>query len=270
MGPALEIPDDPLARFVLQRAASLGDRLALVDGVSGRQLTYGALADGVNRVASALRRRGFKKGVVFAIFSPNLPDYPIAFHAVASLGGIITTLNSLYTPRELSDQLRDSGARYLLTVPAFMDRVAEAIKGLPIEEVFVFGEAAGATPFAELMSQPAEPFTVEIHPAEDVIALPYSSGTTGLAKGVMLTHRNLVANLCQCQGMENWECFGEGDTVLAALPYFHIYGMVVIMKLGLANGATIVSVPRFDFQEFLQTVQTYKLTVLRLVPPIVL
>src|SRR5207247_6756540 len=140
--------DVPLAGFVLQRAASLGDRLALVDGVSGPQLTYGALSDGVNRVASALRRRGFKKSDVFAMFSPNLPEYPIAFHAVASLGGIITTLNSLYTPRELSDQLRDSGARFLLTVPAFMDRAAEAIKGLPIDEVFAFGEAAGATPFA--------------------------------------------------------------------------------------------------------------------------
>src|SRR5207248_5488744 len=173
------------------------DKPALLDGVSGRQLTYAALADGVNRVASALRRRGFKKAEVFATFRPNRPEYPIAFHAVASLRGIITTLNSLYTPRELSDQLRDSGARFLLTVPAFMDRAAEAIKGLPIDEVFVFGEAAGATPFAELMSQPAEPFTLEIDPAEDVVALPYSSGTTGLANGVMLTHRNLVANVLQ-------------------------------------------------------------------------
>jgi acyl-CoA synthetase (AMP-forming)/AMP-acid ligase II len=86
----------------------------------------------------------------------------------------------------------------------------------------------------------------------------------------MLTHRNLVANLCQSQGMQNWECFGEGDTVLAALPFFHIYGMVVIMMLGLANGSTIVSVPRFDFQEFLALIQKYRLTVLPLVPPIVL
>ena len=140
--PALEIPDVPLARFVLRRAPDWADKPALIDGVSGRQLTYGALADGVNRVASALRRRGFKKAEVFAIFSPNLPEYPIAFHAVASLGGIITTLNSLYTPRELSDQLRDSGARFLLTVPAFMDRAAEAIKGLPIDEVFVFDDAS--------------------------------------------------------------------------------------------------------------------------------
>src|SRR5207237_9809953 len=127
----------------------------------------------------------------------NLPEYPTAFHAVASLGGIITTLNSLDTPRELSDQLRDSHARYLLTVPAFMDRAAEAIKGLPIDEVFVFGEAPGATPFAELISQAAEPFPVEIDPAEDVVALPYSSGTTRLAQGVMLTQRNLISTVLQ-------------------------------------------------------------------------
>ncbi|TMD20398.1 MAG: 4-coumarate--CoA ligase family protein, partial [Chloroflexi bacterium] len=227
-GPALEIPDVPLPRFVLQRSANLADGLALVDGVSGRKLTYEALADGVNRVASALRRRGLKKGDVFAIFSPNLPEYPIAFHAVASLGGIITTLNSLYTPRELSDQLRDSHARYLLTVPAFMDRTAEAIKGLPIDEVFIFGEAPGATPFSELVSQAAEPFTVEIDPAEDVVALPYSSGTTGLAKGVMLTHRNLIANVLQAEQRIHLR---EGERVLGVMPFYHIYGMTVIMNL---------------------------------------
>ena len=171
----------------------------MIDGVSGRQLTYRQLADSVGRVATALRRHGVKQGDVFAIFSPNLPEYPIAFHAVASLGAINTTLNSLYTPRELADQLKDSGARFLLTVPAFMDRATEAIKGLPIEEVFVFGEAQGATPFADLMSQPAEAFTVDIDPANDLVALPYSSGTTGVAKGVMLTHRNLVANVLQAE-----------------------------------------------------------------------
>src|SRR5437762_12166378 len=179
-GPAVDIPDSALVPFVLHRARDLSTKPALIDGLTGRELTYGALADGVNRVACALRRRGFKKGDVFAIFSPNLPEYPIAFHAVASLGGIVTTLNSLYTPRELSDQLRDCHARYLLTVPAFMDRAAEAISGLPIDEVFIFGEAPGATPFSELISQAAEPRTVDTDPAEDVVALPYSSGTTAL------------------------------------------------------------------------------------------
>ena len=265
-GPALEIPDVPLARFVLQRATAIGDRPALIDGVSGRQLTYEALADGVNRVASALRRRGLKKGDVFAIFSPNLPEYTIAFHAVASLGGIITTLNSLYTPRELSDQLRDSHARYLLTVPAFMDRAAEAIKGLPIDEVFVFGEAPGATPFAELMSQAAEPFTLEIDPAEDVVALPYSSGTTGLAKGVMLTHRNLIANVLQAEQRIHLR---EGERVLGVMPFYHIYGMTVIMNLALHAGATVVTMPKFELEAFLRVMQDYKVARAYVAPPIV-
>ena len=265
-GPALEIPDVPLARFVLQRATAIGDRPALIDGVSGRQLTYGALADGVNRVASALRRRGFKKGDVFAIFSPNLPEYPIAFHAVASLGGIVTTLNSLYTPRELSDQLRDCHARYLLTVPAFMDRAAEAISGLPIDEVFIFGEAPGATPFSELISQAAEPLTVEIDPAEDVVALPYSSGTTGLAKGVMLTHRNLIANVLQAEQRIHLR---EGERVLGVMPFYHIYGMTVIMNLALHAGATVVTMPRFELETFLRVMQDYRVARAFVAPPIV-
>src|SRR5713101_3372204 len=180
-GPAVEIPDSPLVPFVLHRSHDLSTKPALIDGLTGRELTYGALADGVKRVASALRRRGFKKGDVFAIFSPNLIEYPIAFFAVASLGGAVTTVNSLYTARELGDQLKNSGARFLLTVPAFMDRAKEAVKDLAIEEVFVFGTADGATPFGELLEQPAEDFTVEINPAEDMVALPYSSGTTGVA-----------------------------------------------------------------------------------------
>ncbi|TMD82930.1 MAG: 4-coumarate--CoA ligase family protein [Chloroflexi bacterium] len=265
-GPALEIPDVPLPRFVLQRSANLGDGVALVDGVSGRKLTYEALADGVNRVASALRRRGLKKGDVFAIFSPNLPEYPIAFHAVASLGGIITTLNSLYTPRELSDQLRDSHARYLLTVPAFMDRTAEAIKGLPIDEVFIFGEAPGATPFSELVSQAAEPFPVEIDPAEDVVALPYSSGTTGLAKGVMLTHRNLIANVLQAEQRIHLR---EGERVLGVMPFYHIYGMTVIMNLALHAGATVVTMPKFELETFLRVMQDYQVARAYVAPPIV-
>jgi acyl-CoA synthetase (AMP-forming)/AMP-acid ligase II len=111
---------------------------------------------------------------------------------------------------------------------------------------------------------------VTINPREDVVALPYSSGTTGLPKGVMLTHRNLVANLCQCEGAKNFDGFKEADVVIAVLPFFHIYGLVVIMKLALSQGGTIVSMPRFDFQEFLTAMQKYRVTIAPLVPPIVL
>ena len=265
-GAALDVPNVPLAQFVLEGANALGGKPALIDGVSGRQLTYRQLADSVGRVATALRRHGVKQGDVFAIFSPNLPEYPIAFHAVASLGAINTTLNSLYTPRELADQLKDSGARFLLTVPAFMDRATEAIKGLPIEEVFVFGEAQGATPFADLMSQPAEAFTVDIDPANDLVALPYSSGTTGVAKGVMLTHRNLVANVLQAERSIHLR---EGERVLGVMPFYHIYGMTVIMNLALHAGATVVTMPRFELETFLRVLQDYRVTRAYVAPPIV-
>ena len=109
-----------------------------------------------------------------------------------------------------------------------------------------------------------------IDPRQDIVALPYSSGTTGLPKGVMLTHRNLVANLCQCAGAEKFDAFKERDVIIALLPFFHIYGLVVTMLLTLAEGATIVSMPRFDLQQFLAILAKYRVTIAPLVPPIVL
>ena len=265
-GPAVEIPDMPLVPFVLHRAEQLGDKPALIDGLTGRTLTYKALADGVKRVASALQRRGLKKGDVFAIFSPNVIEYPIAFFAVASLGGVVTTVNSLYTPRELADQLKNSGARFLLTVPTFMDRATEAATETAVEEIFVFGSAEHATPFSEMLSSPADADTVDISPANDVVTLPYSSGTTGLAKGVMLTHRNLVANVVQSEQSFHLR---EGERVLGVMPFYHIYGMTVIMNLALHSGATIVTMPRFELEAFLRVLQDHRVSRAYIAPPIV-
>ncbi|HVH65027.1 MAG TPA: 4-coumarate--CoA ligase family protein [Candidatus Acidoferrum sp.] len=265
-GPALDVPDVSLTSFILERADQWGDKPALIDGLTGRQLSYRALTDGVKRVATALHRRGLRKGDVFAIFSPNILEYPIAFHAVASIGGVITTINSLYTPREIANQLHDSRARYLLTVPAFMDRVKEAINGLAIDEVFVFGEADGATAFADLMAIEPEPVSVEIDPKEDLVALPYSSGTTGVAKGVMLTHRNLVANVLQAEDRIHLH---EGERVLGVMPFYHIYGMTVVMNLALHRGATVVSMARFELEPFLRVLQDHKVERAYVAPPIV-
>jgi acyl-CoA synthetase (AMP-forming)/AMP-acid ligase II len=268
--PDVAIPDVSITEYVLRHAARLGDKPALIDGPTGRTLTYRQLADAVRRAAAGLARLGFRKGDVLAIYSPNLPEYAVVFQAVAMLGGINTTANPLYTADELAKQLQDSRARFLVTVPPFLDKAREAAQKSGIEEIFVFGPGDGARPFAELLQAGDQPPAVRIDPAADLVVLPYSSGTTGLPKGVMLTHRNLVANLCQCEGMEHFEAFTEGDVVVAVLPFFHIYGMVVIMMLGLAGGATIVSMPRFDLQEFLGIVQKYRATILPLVPPIVL
>ncbi len=178
--PDVTIPEISITDYVLRHAERLGDKPALIDGPSGRTLTYRQLAEGIRRVATGLARHGFRKGDVFAIYSPNLPEYALIFNAVASLGGINTTANPLYTADELANQLKDSGARFLITVPPFLDKAKEAAAKTGIEELFVFGTAEGARPFAELLEAPPNPPAVAIDPRHDVVVLPYSSGTTGL------------------------------------------------------------------------------------------
>jgi acyl-CoA synthetase (AMP-forming)/AMP-acid ligase II len=265
--PAIDVPDTDVTSFVLEHAAEHAEKPALIDGPSGREVTYGALAEGVRALAAGLAARGFGKGDVLAVFMPNLPEYAIAFHGAASAGGRCTTVNPLYTVNELSHQLTDSGARFLLTVPPFLETAAEAASRAGIDEVFVLGEGEGATPFAELLGDPAAAPEVAIDPGADLAVLPYSSGTTGLPKGVMLTHRNLVANLEQIQAAFPIE---PSDTLIGVLPFFHIYGMTVIMNQGLRAGATIVTMPRFDLDQFLDLLEEHSVTRAYVVPPIAL
>src|SRR5688500_8966476 len=145
--PDVEIPDVSLTEFVFSRAAEHAERPALVDGVSGRVLTYAQLAEAVRAAAAGLARRGLKKGDVLALYSPHLPESVAAFHAVASLGGVVTTVNPLYTVEELETQLAASAAKYVVTVPPLVERAREASAGRGLRELFVFGEAEGATPF---------------------------------------------------------------------------------------------------------------------------
>lgn len=265
--PDVEIPDVSLPDFVLAGAGELGDKPALIDGPSGRTISYAQLVESVRAVAVGLAERGFGKGDVFAHFAPNLPEYAVTFHAVATLGGINTTANPLFTAEELERQLRDCGARMLVTVPEQAEKARAAARAAGVQEIFVYGEADGATPFSSLPEAAGEPPEVAIEPPEDVVALPYSSGTTGLPKGVMLTHRNLVANICQTIAHQRTR---EDDRVIAVLPFFHIYGLVVLMNMPLYRGATIVTMPRFDLPEFLRVVQQYRITRAWVVPPIVL
>jgi acyl-CoA synthetase (AMP-forming)/AMP-acid ligase II len=265
--PDVEIPDVPLTDFVLARASELGDKPALIDAPTGRTIAYAQLAQSVRAVAAGLAERGFGKGDIFAHYAPNLPEYAVAFHAVATVGGVNTTANPLFTADELARQLRDCGARWLVTVPDRLDTARAAADAAGVQEIFVYGEAEDATPFASLLQTGGEASKVAIDPAEDVVALPYSSGTTGLPKGVMLTHRNLVANICQFTGLFRTS---ESDRSIAVLPFFHIYGLVVIMNVVLQRGATIVTVPRFELAEFLGVIQDYRITRAAVVPPIVL
>jgi acyl-CoA synthetase (AMP-forming)/AMP-acid ligase II len=200
---------------------------------------------------------------VIGVFMPNVPEYAIVIHGAASAGGMCMTVNPAYTANELTHQLEDSGARMLVTVPAGLEVAIEAAERAGVDDLFVVGEDS----FTGLLGDPAEAPRVEIDPAEDVAVLPYSSGTTGLPKGVMLTHRNLVANLLQAEPIVG---AGPDDVLIGCLPFFHIYGMQVIMNLGLHGGATIVSMPRFELGQYLDLIESHRATRLFVVPPIAL
>ncbi|MDX6382895.1 MAG: hypothetical protein QOK48_468 [Blastocatellia bacterium] len=265
--PDVSIPEVSITDFIFETTQKFPDKPALIDGPTGRTLTYGQFEDAVRRTAASLAQRGFDKGDVFGIFSTNCPEYGVAFHAVAMLGGISTLVNPLYTAEEAAFQLNNSDAKFLVTSPQFIDKARDAAEASKVKELFVFGEAEGTTPFASLLESDGKVPKVEINPKVDLVALPYSSGTTGLPKGVMLTHYNLVANMRQMDGLEY---FSSDDTLLCVLPLFHIYGLVVVLNMGLHMGATVVMMPRFDLEQFLTLIQKHRVTLSHIVPPIVL
>lgn len=265
--PDISIEDIPWHTALLRQAETLGTKPALVDGPTGRTITYAELVLGSRLIASSLAKRGMRKGDVFAILSPNIPEYAVVLLAVSMLGGISTTINPLYTADEVAYQLNDTGATYLVTIPHFIETAKEAASKSKIKEIFVFGEAEGATPLASLLASDGQLPEVHINPAEDLVFIPYSSGTTGIAKGVMLTHRSVLANIVQADGALQ---FSPDDKPIAVLPFYHIYGLTIILSLGLYKGGTLVTVPRFDLEQFLHIMRDQDVTVAPLVPPIVL
>lgn len=166
--PDVAIPERSLSDFVFEHAQTYGDQPALVDGPTGRTLTYRQLKAGTDRVAAGLAARGLRKGEVVAIYSPNLPEYALAFFGTVRAGGVVTTVNPLYTAEELKHQLEDAGARFLVTIGPFMEKAREAAEGTGVEELFVFGEAEGATPFAALMASDVPPPDVSFDVRDDL------------------------------------------------------------------------------------------------------
>ena len=266
--PYVEFPDTSITSFVLGRVPDLADHPAMIDGPTGRTYTYAQLADATYRTAGWFDSRGFAKGSVAGILLPNLPEYFIVFHGAALTGGTVTTINPTYGPEEVAFQLEDSGASLLITIPMFLETAERAAAAAGISDIVVIGDPGDHIPFTDLLA--SEPFTGNptIDPAEDVVVLPYSSGTTGLPKGVMLTHRNLVANLAQTEHILRVEAGQE--RVIAVLPFFHIYGMQVLMNNVIYRRGTVVTMPRFDLAEFLRLLQDQAITIAYLVPPIVL
>jgi acyl-CoA synthetase (AMP-forming)/AMP-acid ligase II len=265
--PDIVIPEVPITDFILENAARFSAKPALIDATTDRSLTYEELTDAVNRAAAGLAARGFQKGDVFAIHALNCPEYAIAFLGVARLGGVCTMVSPLFNEAELSNQLRNSGAKYLLTDPQLADTAMAAARAVNIREVFALGELDGTTPFCLLLDNLGRVPRVEIDPRSDIVALPYSSGTTGLPKGVMLTHYNLVAMLSQ---MQTVDVLRSQDITICVVPCYHLYGLHIVIDLALRTGATAITLRQFDLEKFLRALEKYKVNVVPVVPPIVL
>ena len=243
------------------------DRIAVVDGASGVETTYRALRGQINALAGAVAAQGLGVNGVAAILCPNVPAFAAVFHGLLRAGATVTTINSLYTADEIAIQLTDAGAGWLFTVSALLPAAREAAQrtGIPASRLVVLDGADGHPSLGDLLAMGAPAPRVSFDPATHVAVLPYSSGTTGRPKGVMLSHRNLIANVEQARGLLG---VGPEDRLLALLPFFHIYGLTVLLNLALRQRARLVTMPRFDLPEFLRIIQEHRCSYLFIAPPV--
>jgi long-chain acyl-CoA synthetase len=252
---------------VLQSCRLNSGKTALIDASCCRRITFGEYGGLVESLARGLVSAGLAPGEVVAIFLPNSWEFAITYHAATLAGGIPTPLNPSYREREIRYQLENSGATFLITDAPLLENVNLA--GLPaLRRVFTTRNARAATEsFASLLRPTSAKFPEAIQkPEESIAALPYSSGTTGMPKGVMLSHYNLVANVYQVLGV-NAAPLTTDDVMLCFLPLYHIYGLTVALTLSLTLGSTLVLMPRFDVQKLCRLLVQEGVTMMPVVPP---
>jgi acyl-CoA synthetase (AMP-forming)/AMP-acid ligase II len=266
----VDIPDIMTPLFVMQRAKEYGQRPALIDGPSGRTIAYEQLQQRARHAAKSLTLRGYRKGDIFAIYSPNTPEYAIAFHAIAMIGGVIASINPLRSLEETEQWLNRIRAKCILTTTHFMEKASRLKSRTSVAEIFTFDQTRDSSPFSELyesVMQPNEaPTNALINPRRDVLALSLTSGAVGAPRIVVQTHYGYVANLCQFEAVDP---IGEGEVILGVAPMHHVYGRFMLLCHALRHGATVITLPRFELKTFLRAIETYRVTRAPVTPPII-
>ncbi len=289
VSPSLTYPEKPLDALLRETAAKFPNATATV--FYGAKMTYRDIHDGAMALAGTLAKLGVQRGDRVGVLLPNMPPYIIAYYGIVRLGAAVVQLNPMLTPYELRTELQDSGATVLIVAEPLMDKASEAIKGSSVRHILVTSLSAYVPllmrPIVKVKSKPKGevkiPAVVQVHnfetmlregatppkadfdPKRQVAVFQYTGGTTGLPKGAMLTHFNLVANAHQ---VKTWIYrLKDGEEVfLCVLPFFHSYGMTVGMNSAILKAATMVLLPKFDPTETAKAISQHKATLFPGVP----
>ncbi|WP_040204615.1 long-chain-fatty-acid--CoA ligase [Neobacillus jeddahensis] len=261
----VSVKHESLYDFLESAVTRFGDKPAFT--FYDKAISYNETQIMVDRLAAALHREGFKKGDRVAIMLPNCPQYMFTLFAIFRLGGIAVQVNPMYVEREISFVLEDSGAKYMVALNAFYPKVKKVQSDTSLKKVIVVSFSGDRTDLAEddcyleafLQADGMIP-EVAIDPHEDVAVLQYTGGTTGVPKGVMLTHYNLLANFNQvCDFIYNTcEKIPESFKMITVLPMFHVYGLSSVALCGIREGANQIILPRFDVKEVIATIKREK------------
>ncbi len=283
----LQYPEVPVWKLLHDAAKKYPDNVALE--FLGFSMGYRTLWESVMKFAGALKTQGLQPGDRVAIMLPNCPQFVIAFYGTLVAGGICVNINPLYTPRELRQQLADSGAQTLVILDMLWPRFAEIEQEVPVSQVFTTG-VQDYLPFPKNLlfplkarrekrwvNLPAHPKRSDFKSAlktasaiqephqakpDDVALLQYTGGTTGVSKGAMLSHRNLVANTWQSKvwGGASIQALEGKGVMLGAIPFFHVYGMTVAMNYGLSSGYKVVLLPRPEVKPCIEAIEKHGVT----------
>lgn len=282
----VDVPEISVPEIFDQTANKYGSKTALI--FYGKKISYRRLKELIDRFAAALADLGVTKGETVALYLLNCPQYVIAYFGALKLGAKVTPISPVYTSKEVKHQLEDSDAKTIICQDILYDNVEKT--GIALKNVILtniaeylptlkrllgksalgkvyremhvptprFIEKAGLYQFKTLIKKyPPQPPRIEIQPREDIAVLPYTGGTTGLPKAAILTHYNIVS--LQAQTDAFWPIFEEGrEVVIAFLPFFHIYGQVVVMLNGLVQGSTLVLFTTPDVDDILSAIERYQ------------
>ncbi|KAB8254525.1 hypothetical protein BDV32DRAFT_15255 [Aspergillus pseudonomiae] len=285
--PPVDIPNVDLWTFLFERKDRTfpDDNIIYQDADTQRFYTYKTLKDAALAFGQGLKAvYDWRKGDVLALFTPNSIDTPVVMWGAHWAGGVVSPANPAYTAEELAFQLKNSGAKAVITQVPQLSVVREAAKkvNIPEDRIILIGDKrdpeARFKHFTSIrnISGATRYRKTKINPDKDLSFLVYSSGTTGVPKGVRLSHRNIVANSLQLAAGEaghltwNGGADGKGDRVLAFLPFFHIYGLTCLVHQTLYQGYKLVVMERFDIEKWCAHVQNYRITFSYVVPPVVL